>query len=120
MAVGSNIAERYNEMPEEKSFDDLAAIDWISEYAKERRRQQIISSQSFGFIGRIKQIADASKVWVILIFTGITCGVLAGSIDVTSDWLSDLKSGFCSSSTGDGKFYLSKSFCCWGYDGNSQ
>ena len=117
MEVDSDTGKRFGNFSEETTYDNLTAIDWILEYSKERRRQQIISAQATGLTGRLKQVADASKVWVILIVTGIACGVLAGSIDVISDWLSDLKSGFCDSSTGDGKFYLNKSFCCWGYDG---
>lgn len=120
MAVDNEMTKRFGDLPEETSLDNFAAIDWISEYTKERRRQQTLSARAVGFAGRLKQVADASKVWVIIIVTGIASGVLAGSIDVTSDWLSDLKSGFCDSSTGNGKFYLNKSFCCWGYEGMLQ
>ena len=102
---------------EQTDHDNFSAIDWIFEYSKERRRQQLISAQAVGLVGRVTQVIDASKVWVILLVTGIACGVLAGSIDVISDWLSDLKSGFCDSNNGDGRFYLNKSFCCWGYNG---
>src|SRR5699024_9553717 len=34
-----------------------------------------------------------------------------------SDWLADLKTGFCKNGEGGGKFYLNRSFCCWGHDG---
>lgn len=39
-------------------------------------------------------------------------GVIAASIDVVTNWLGDLKDGFCRPS-----FYLSRAFCCWQIDG---
>ena len=106
-----------NDLYEYMKYDNLTAIDWIHEYTKERHRQGVLRANSSGFLGRLTQILDASKVWWVLIATGIASGVLAGSIDVVSDWLSDLKTGYCSSEYGGGKFYLNKSFCCWGYNG---
>jgi chloride channel 3/4/5 len=98
-------------------YDDLTAIDWIFEYAKERQRQRVLYSSSSGITGYILQIADASQIWVILIITGIAAGTLAAFIDIASDWLGDLKEGVCGNVQEGGKFYLSKPFCCWGHDG---
>lgn len=39
-------------------------------------------------------------------------GVIAASIDIVTNWLGDLKDGFCRPS-----FYLSRTFCCWQIDG---
>ena len=44
---------------------------------------------------------------------------MAAAIDVTTDWLGDLKYGYCSNLDG-GAFYLSKGFCCMGYDEHSK
>lgn len=96
-------------------YDDLTAIDWIFEYAKERQRLRYLYSSASGILGHIKQIADASQIWLILIAAGILSGGIAAFIDVASDWLGDLKSGYCSNVDGDGRFYLNKGFCCWGY-----
>jgi hypothetical protein len=52
-----------------------------------------------------------------LIFTGIAVGILAASIDIAGDWLGDVKTGYCKNGEGGGKFYLNKSFCCWGHNG---
>jgi chloride channel 3/4/5 len=43
--------------------------------------------------------------------TGIAVGVLATGIVITTDWLGDLKAGYCSI-VGGGAFYLNKGFCC--------
>ncbi|KAL5433612.1 hypothetical protein PMIN07_011073 [Paraphaeosphaeria minitans] len=96
-------------------YDDLTAIDWIFEYAKERQRLRHLHSSASGILGHIKQIADASQIWIILIAAGVLSGGIAAFIDVASDWLGDLKTGYCSNIDGDGRFYLNKGFCCWGY-----
>ncbi|KAJ4336302.1 chloride channel [Ascochyta clinopodiicola] len=101
-------------------YDDLTAIDWIFEYAKERQRLRYLFSGATGLLGTIKQLADASQVWIILVAAGVLSGGIAAFIDVASDWLADLKTGYCSSVEGDGRFYLNKGFCCWGIDTGEQ
>ncbi|KAF3037487.1 hypothetical protein E8E12_004711 [Didymella heteroderae] len=101
-------------------YDDLTAIDWIFEYAKERQRLKYLYSGATGVLGTLKQLADASQVWIILVAAGILSGGIAAFIDVASDWLADLKTGYCSSIEGDGRFYLNKGFCCWGIETGDQ
>jgi chloride channel 3/4/5 len=101
-------------------YDDLTAIDWIFEYAKERQRLRVLYSSTTGLSGYLRQLVDASHIWFVLIATGIAAGALAAFIDVASDWLGDLKSGVCGNVANGGTFYLNRSFCCWGYDGNDK
>jgi chloride channel 3/4/5 len=98
-------------------YDDLTAIDWIFEYAKERQRLRILRGSTKGISGYVLQIADASQIWGVLIATGIAAGTIAAFIDVATDWLGDIKAGVCGNVETGGKFYLSKEFCCWGVDG---
>jgi chloride channel 3/4/5 len=98
-------------------YDDLTAIDWIFEYAKERQRLRYLQSSASGLLGHLRQLADASQVWWILIAAGLASGLIAAFINIASDWLGDLKTGVCSNAGGDGKFYLNRVFCCWGYTG---
>jgi chloride channel 3/4/5 len=100
-------------------YDDLTAIDWIFEYTKERQRKRLLYSKGQGLLGHIRHLLDASHVWLVLVATGIFVGILAASIDIASDWLSDIKTGYCNNGRGGGKFYLNKSFCCWGHEGDS-
>jgi chloride channel 3/4/5 len=97
----------------------MTAIDWIFEYKKERDRLRRLYSSATGLVGYFQQLLDAGQIWVVLIATGIAAGILAASIDVASDWLADLKTGYCNSGAGGGHFYLNKGFCCWGHDGRS-
>ena len=107
----------YTEGPGRRvGYDDLTAIDWIFEYTKERQRLRYLYSHATGLVGYASQVLDASQIWIILIATGVFSGVLAAGIDVASDWLADLKTGFCRSGEGGGQFYLNKGFCCWGHE----
>lgn len=98
-------------------YDDLTAIDWIFEYTKERQRKRLQYSTGQGIVGQLRKFLDASNVWFVLVATGVAVGVIAAFIDVASDWLADLKTGYCTNGKGGGKFYLNRSFCCWGHDG---
>jgi len=97
-------------------YEDMTAIDWIFEYTKERQRLRMLYSNATGLLGHIIQFFDASQIWILLILTGVSAGVFAAGIDVASDWLGDLKTGYCSSGIDGGRFYLNKYFCCYGYD----
>ena len=107
----------YAEGPRRRvGYDDLTAIDWIFEYTKERQRVRHLYSRATGLVGQAQRLFDASQIWLVLIATGLASGLLAASIDVASDWLADLKGGYCRSGKDGGRFYLNKAFCCWGHD----
>ena len=97
-------------------YDDLTAIDWIFEYTKERQRLRMLYSRASGLLGQLNQLWDASQVWLILVATGALSGTLAAAIDIVSDWLGDIRTGFCYGQGGWRRFYLSQAFCCWGHD----
>lgn len=98
-------------------YDDLTAIDWIFEYTKERQRKRLLYSGGQGVVGHLRRLLDIGNVWIVLIATGVAVGIIAAFIDVASDWLADIKTGFCKNGPGGGKFYLNRTFCCWGHDG---
>ncbi|KAH6604276.1 chloride channel 3 [Trichoderma cornu-damae] len=103
------------------AYEDLTAIDWIFEYTKERQRLRVLSSSSGGgIVGYVRHLLDASQVWIVLLLTGLAVGVIAALIDITTDWLGDIKLGFCASGPEGGHFYLNKNFCCYGYDQGSK
>ncbi|OJZ91867.1 hypothetical protein ASPFODRAFT_176054 [Aspergillus luchuensis CBS 106.47] len=97
-------------------YDNLTAIDWIFEYTKERQRKRLLYASGQGVVGYLRKLLDASNVWIVLISTGVLVGIIAAGIDVASDWLADLKTGYCKAGPGGGRFYLNRSFCCWGHD----
>lgn len=91
-------------------YDDLTAIDWIFEYTKERIRIRGLLRRT-GVVGYFARLLDSSQIWIVLIATGLMAGMLAACIDIVTNWLGDLKHGFCS-----GGFYLSREFCCLGLE----
>ena len=101
-------------------YENLTAIDWIFEYTKERQRLRKLLATSSGLSGTVRQILDGSHVWLVLVVTGLMVGVLAASINIASDWLADIKTGYCRDTSAGSQFYLSKQFCCWGHDELSQ
>ncbi len=40
---------------------------------------------------------------------GAAIGFNAGSLNIVTEWLSDIKLGYCTTA-----FYLNEKFCCWG------
>jgi chloride channel 3/4/5 len=100
-------------------YDDFTAIDWIFEYTKERQRKRLLSSSGQGVLGHVRKFLDGGHVWLVLIATGISVGIIAASIDIVSDWLGDIKAGYCKNGPGGGRFYLNRSFCCWGHEEGS-
>lgn len=97
-------------------YDNLTAIDWIYEYSKERTRLRHLTIDSPGLLGHAKLVADSSQMWWILVATGVAVGTIAAGIDIVSDWLGDVKQGFCSNVSDGGTFYLNRAFCCWETD----
>ncbi|CAG8506984.1 4797_t:CDS:10 [Paraglomus occultum] len=92
------------------AYDDFTTIDWIHDFAKERVRQRKLRSRK-SWKGRLALIFDATEGWIVVLLVGIVAGILAGIIGVTSEWLSDIKEGYCSTA-----FYLNRKFCCWELD----
>jgi chloride channel 3/4/5 len=43
--------------------------------------------------------------------TGAAIGINAAFLNIITEWLSDVKLGYCKTA-----FYLNESFCCWGED----
>ncbi|AEO57529.1 hypothetical protein MYCTH_2303781 [Thermothelomyces thermophilus ATCC 42464] len=105
-------------------YEDLTAIDWIFEYTKERQRQRALRARTAALhvplLGHLQRLLDASQVWVVLLLSGVAVGALAAAIDVATDWLGDVKYGFCSGDVDGGRFYLGRTACCLGYDEGSQ
>lgn len=89
------------------AYENFTTIDWIHDFAKERVRLKAIKSIR-GIRGRIIRAYDASQAWVLVFLIGSMTGFLAAMIVVTSEWLGDIKDGYC-----EAGYYLNRKFCCW-------
>ncbi|CAG8540609.1 15699_t:CDS:10, partial [Gigaspora rosea] len=92
------------------AYDNFTTIDWIHDFAKERARQRKLRHQK-GIGGQLRLIFDAMEGWIVVLAVGVISGILAAVITITTEWLNDIKEGYCK--TG---FYLNRKNCCWGYD----
>ncbi|EIN11552.1 voltage-gated chloride channel [Punctularia strigosozonata HHB-11173 SS5] len=57
---------------------------------------------------QLRGLLWAGQGWLVISLVGICIGVNAAVISITTEWLSDIKMGYCS----DG-WWLNQQFCCW-------
>ncbi|KAG0252081.1 hypothetical protein BG011_007213 [Mortierella polycephala] len=92
------------------AYDDFTTIDWIHDFAEERQRSRRIHRIP-GLAGQIAVMYDWVQGWVVVLAVGIAAGIVSGASDIASQWLGDIKEGYCETA-----FYLNRNFCCWGLD----
>lgn len=60
---------------------------------------------------RVRESYDAAQGWIVVTIIGIAIGLNAAFLNIITEWLSDIKTGHCTTA-----FYLNEKFCCWGED----
>ncbi|GAB1735806.1 hypothetical protein NU219Hw_g5149t1 [Hortaea werneckii] len=116
LAQDERVAE---EIAEIKRYEDFTTIDWVQDASREnaRRRARRADHASFferegrlpGWRRRVWEAYDAGQGWIVVTLIGIAIGLNAAFLNIVTEWLSDLKLGYCTTA-----FYLNESFCCWG------
>ncbi|KAJ2823473.1 hypothetical protein IWW50_003766 [Coemansia erecta] len=103
----------YNGPLQRAKYEDFSTIDWIYDSTKARHYKNDLRAHTRGkgMKGQLELLADSSKSWVVLLAVGVSMGLIATCISVSSQWLIDIKGGYCR--TG---FYLNRRFCCWNAD----
>lgn len=61
---------------------------------------------------KISGLFDAASGWICVLFIGIATGFCAGIVNISSEAMSDFKSGLCT----QGGIYLNHEACCWSAD----
>lgn len=111
------------EIEEIKRYEDFTTIDWVQDAAREqlrrRARRQANNAVGVDFEGtghrrsswrqKLRDSYDAGQAWIVVTLVGAAIGLNAGTLNIITEWLSDIKLGYCT--TG---FYLNENFCCWG------
>ncbi|KAK3691799.1 glycerol ethanol, ferric requiring protein [Vermiconidia calcicola] len=106
------------EIAEIKRYEDFTTIDWVQDAAREQQRRKARRQERAGFFqqkGRIGwrrtlwEAYDAGQGWIVVTLVGIAIGLNAAFLNIITEWLSDIKLGYCTTA-----FYLNESFCCWG------
>ncbi|MBW0476333.1 hypothetical protein O181_016048 [Austropuccinia psidii MF-1] len=92
------------------SYSDRTMIDWAHEDRKERTRLKELSLLP-GLHGLIARLIEITWPWIGVVLVGAAVGLVAGCLDILTQWLSDLRNGRCGYA-----FYLNKSVCCSGFE----
>ncbi|KAF5005471.1 hypothetical protein FDECE_8090 [Fusarium decemcellulare] len=91
--------------------------DWVQDAAREQAKRKSRRKQAAGLYERgqpgwryqLWRSYDAAQAWIVVTIIGIAIGLNAALLNIITEWLSDVKMGYCE--TG---FYLNENFCCWG------
>lgn len=123
------------EIDEIKRYEDFSTIDWVEDAARENlkrrlkikklreQRQHVDREMGLGrgsmfkrrntlrsrIMAGLLDSFNAAQAWIVLSIIGCVLGVLAGTVNIITKWLVDLRTGHCSLGV-----YLNKDFCCPG------
>lgn len=106
------------EIEEIKRYEDFTTIDWVQDAAQEQLRRRARRKHnagvfelrgSLGWRRRLEDTYDAGQAWIVVTLVGAAIGLNAGFLNIITEWLSDIKLGYCTTA-----FYLNENFCCWG------
>lgn len=108
----------HEEIAEIKRYEDFTTIDWVQDAAREQLRRKARRQEKQGFFERgrgptwrrkLYDAYDAGQAWIVVSLVGIAIGLNAAFLNIITEWLSDIKLGYCTTA-----FYLNEQFCCWG------
>uniref|UniRef100_A0A803Y6S0 Chloride channel protein n=1 Tax=Meleagris gallopavo TaxID=9103 RepID=A0A803Y6S0_MELGA len=96
-------------LPGVGTYEDFNTIDWVREKSRDRDRHREITSKSKESTwALIHSVSDAFSGWLLMLFIGLLAGSLAGLIDISAHWMTDLKEGVCLAG-----FWFNHEHCCW-------
>ncbi|KXN90887.1 hypothetical protein AN958_03541 [Leucoagaricus sp. SymC.cos] len=114
------------ELEQIRRYEDFTTIDWIQDSILERNRRLKAASESAtlrrgprGEVtiawlwGQIRKAVSSGQSWFVVSLVGVCIGINAAIISIVTEWLSDVKMGYCS----DG-WWLNQDFCCWEMEGD--
>lgn len=118
IATSTTEHEFTEEIAEIKRYEDFTTIDWVQDAAREQLRRRTRRKHNAGLFEqrgnlgwrrRFAETYDAGQAWIVVTLVGAAIGLNAGFLNIITEWLSDIKLGYCTTA-----FYLNESFCCWG------
>ncbi|KAI0066005.1 voltage-gated chloride channel [Artomyces pyxidatus] len=112
-----------DEIEQIRRYEDFTTIDWIEDAMIERNRRLRLAKEVYAHRGpngeitfhwlrsQARRALNAGQTWFVVSLVGAAIGVNAAVISIVTEWLSDVKMGYCS----DG-WWLNQQFCCWELD----
>ncbi|KAH7889103.1 chloride channel [Phlebopus sp. FC_14] len=109
------------ECEEELERIRITPSDWIQDSIVERNRR-IRSSREARTAHRgprgeitpawvwaqVLKLLGAAESWLVITLVGVFIGMNAAVVSIVTEWLSDIKMGYCSAG-----WWLNQQFCCW-------
>ncbi|CAF4387788.1 unnamed protein product [Adineta steineri] len=93
-------------------YDDFQTIDWLKDLMRDRFRHRLLRAKTRqSFLNKILMYHDAWSGWLCVLLVGLSAGVIAGVIDIGTNWISHLKHGICLNA-----FWLNREQCCTYFD----
>ncbi|KAK9472354.1 chloride channel [Dipodascopsis tothii] len=107
-------------VPAVTRYEDFSTIDWVQDAAREQLRQRVRRQQAAAggpasrrlvprLQFRLRALYETIQGWLVVSMIGVAIGVNAAMLNIVTEWLADIKLGYCESG-----FYLNENFCCWG------
>ncbi|KAI5950480.1 GEF1 [Candida theae] len=98
------------EIREVQRYDDFRSIDWVEDELDEQKQRLLKLKHITNRGNNLKdKILSQVSNWLVLACMGIVIGLIAGSLNIITSFLSSARLGYCKRG-----LYLSESFCCWG------
>jgi len=89
-------------------YDDFQTIDWLKDLMRDRLRHRLLRAKTHqSFLNKLLMYHDAWSGWLCVLLVGLSAGVIAGVIDIGTNWISHLKHGICLNA-----FWLNREQCC--------
>ncbi|XP_068103795.1 H(+)/Cl(-) exchange transporter 5-like isoform X1 [Hyperolius riggenbachi] len=105
---GPNVMD-FLDVPGVGTYEDFNTIDWVREKSRDRdRHREILSKSKESTWALLHSVSDAFSGWMLMLLIGLSAGSLAGLIDISSHWMTDLKEGICVE-----WFWFNHEQCCW-------
>ncbi|KAI0047947.1 voltage-gated chloride channel [Auriscalpium vulgare] len=113
------------EIEQIRRYEDFETIDWIEDSIIERNRRLRLAKDAYAQRGpngeitfhwlrsTFRRAINAGQTWLVVSLVGAAIGVNAAIISIVTEWLADVKMGYCS----DG-WWLNQQFCCWELENN--
>ncbi|CAG8534042.1 1340_t:CDS:2, partial [Racocetra persica] len=99
-------------LEEIKRYEDFTTIDWVQDAIYERSRMNALRSAAienrFSWNTWFRLSYESSQAWIVVSIVGAIIGLNAALTDTITEWLSDIKFGYCKNS-----WWLNQKFCCW-------
>ncbi|PKY01348.1 hypothetical protein P168DRAFT_298968 [Aspergillus campestris IBT 28561] len=89
-------------------YDQFTSTDWVHDSIADGARLRELRSRK-DIRGRLLSWFDGAQGWILVALIGCITAAIAYTVDVTEDFMYDLKEGFCST-----RLFHSRQSCCMG------